>query len=48
MSEIEEYESDPVRFIYSSTPSTKILQGKCAIPPALHYTPREKMKVPRL
>ncbi len=33
--------SEPVRFIYNSTPNTKILQGKSAILPAFHYTPFE-------
>ena len=40
MSEAEMEYADPVRFVYNYTPGTKILQGKCAIPPALHYTPR--------
>lgn len=34
---------EPVRFIYNVTPSSKILQGKSAIPAAFHYTPQEKL-----
>ena len=40
--------TDPVRFIYNVTPGTKILQGRSVIPAALHYTPRERMDIPRL
>lgn len=39
---------DPVRFVYNSTPNSKILQAKSAIPAAFHYTPQEKMDVIRL
>ena len=48
MADQEEEMIEPVRFIYDATPGTKILQGKSAIPAAFHYTPREKMTVPRL
>lgn len=37
-----------MRFIYNQTPSTRILQAKSSIPAALHYTPLEKMDLPRL
>ena len=47
MAEEEEF-IEPVRFIYNCTPSSKVLQGKSAIPAALHYTPREKMNTNRL
>ena len=36
----EEEIIEPVRFVYNCTPSSKVLQGKSAIPAALHYTPR--------
>lgn len=42
---MEQGEGDPIRFIYNTTPSTKILQGKSSIPAAFHYTPQEKMPV---
>lgn len=35
---------EPVRFVYNVTPSSRILQGKSAIPAAFHYTPQEKLK----
>jgi protein transport protein SEC23 len=39
---------DPIRFVYNTTPKTKILQGKSAIPSAFHYSPQEKIDVPLL
>ena len=44
MTEQEDLQEDPIRFIYNVTPSTKILQGKSSIPAAFHYTPLSKLK----
>lgn len=41
-------EVDPLRFIYNVTPSSKVLQGKSAIPAAFHYTPQEKLACAQL
>ena len=42
---MEPAEADPIRFIYNTTPSSKLLQGKSSIPAAFHYTPQERMQV---
>lgn len=46
MADEEIEQPNPVRFVYNSTPNTKILQGKSAIPPAFHYTPLESTLTP--
>lgn len=38
-------EIDPIRFIYNSTPNTKILQAKSSIPAAFHYSPCAKKDI---
>lgn len=37
-----------MRFVFNSTPNSKILQGKSAMPASFHYTPLEKMELARL